>query len=61
MAPRAGAVVLAEVVAHRITDLEVLGLIPAAAGSWPFFSSLYPIFQTVVRPLSGPSWRFYLS
>ena len=32
------AVVVAQVVAHRTTDREVLGLTPA--GSWAFFSSI---------------------
>ena len=35
---RAWAVVVAQVVAHRTTDIEVPSLIPT--GSWAFFSSL---------------------
>ena len=50
------AVMVAQGVAHRTTDREVQGSNPA--GSWAFFSSLlFPIFQSVVRPKSGPSWR----
>ena len=51
--------VVAQVVAHRTMRREVLGSNPAAVGSWAFFSlsRLFPIFQSVVCPKSGPSWR----
>ena len=49
------AVVVAQAVAHRTTDRKVLSSIPAAAGSWAFFSRLshallFPIILSVVRP-----------
>ena len=50
--PRQRAVVVAQVVSHRTTDQQVPVLIPA--GSWAFFSSLYPIRSV---SLSGHSWR----
>ena len=52
------AVVIAQAVEHRTTDREVRGSNPT--GSWAFFllsSLLFPIFQSVVRLKSGPSWR----
>ena len=49
-----GAVLVAQVVAHWTMDREVPGLIPTGLFS---LSLLYPIFQSVVRPLSGLSWR----
>ena len=59
------AVVVAQVVARLTTDREVLGSNPAATGSWAFFSqsrlclfSFLSLFPSVVRPKSGPSWRF---
>ena len=54
-------VVVAQAVAHRTTDQKVPFSNPA--GRWAFFLSLssrsllFPIFQSVVRPESGPSWR----
>ena len=48
-----GTVVVAQVIAHRTTDREVQGLIPAE--SWAF-SLLFSIPQEVC-PLSGPSLR----
>ena len=46
------AVVVALAVEHRSTDQMVPGSNPA--GSWAFSLSLFPIFQSAVRPKSGP-------
>ena len=51
--------VVAQGVAHRTTDQEVLGLIPATAGSWAFsLSSLSLSFSYLL--ISGASLISYL-
>ena len=46
--------VVAQVVVHRATDGEVLSSIPMGG---LFSSLLFPIFQSVVRPYTCPSYR----